>query len=181
MDIQALLTLAAVCCKNGRDELALQVLKQACECSEFSSVLNSSLQPALLGAPEFMGVEQCATVPCAEGGADGKLDGLDSYVDYVETTSPTTTKFGTAPNSENSINPSLHGTDSVALQQIVGLASAVYVQKQYLDDGEYIILDPQLSAIASAELDSYDEESLVSREQPSASEPLIPGRIRIKL
>uniref|UniRef100_A0AB39CEJ6 Uncharacterized protein n=1 Tax=Pseudomonas phage HRDY3 TaxID=3236930 RepID=A0AB39CEJ6_9VIRU len=181
MDIQALFSLAAMCCKNGRDELALQVLKQACECPEFSSVLNCSLQPALDAAPDFMGAVQGAPVPCAEGGADGKLDGLDSFVDYVDKPSPDVAKFGTAPNSENSISPSLHGNDGVAFRQIVGVASAIYAQKQYLDDGEHIILDPQLSAIASVDLEPFDDESLVARESPKASEPLIPGRIRIKL
>lgn len=177
MDIQALFSLAALCCKNGRDELAVQVLKQICDCDEFSSILNSSLAPALTGvsAPE------CATVPLAESGNEGQVDGLDSYVDYVEQTSPTVTKFGTAPNSENSINPSLHGTDSVALRQIMSMASAVYAQKQYLEEGETIILDPQLSAFASVDLEPYDDESLVIREKPKAMQPLTPGRIRITL
>jgi len=180
MDIQALLSLAAICCKNGRDELAVQVLKQACACPEFSSVLNSSLMPTLSCAPGILSADGCQA-GTAEGSTEGQVDGLDSFTSYVETTSPTTTKFGTAPNSENSMNPSLHGTDSVALQQIVGLASAVYAQKQYLEDGETIIVDPQLSAFASVDLEPLDEESLVSREPAGASEPLIPGRIRIKL
>ena len=184
MDTQALFSLAAFCCKTGRKELALQVLEQVCNSPDFSSVLNSSLMPAMQCAPEFFGVSDCATaptVPVAEGCAEGKVDGLDSFTDYVEQTGPTTTKFGTAPNSENSISPSLHGTDSVALGQILGLASAVYAQKQYLEDGEIFIVDPQLSAFASADLEPYDDESLVVRETPRASEPLIPGRIRIKL
>ena len=179
MDIQALFSLAALCCKNGRDELALQALKQACNCPEFSSVLNSSLTPAFDCAPAIQSAVSCQTAP-AEGSAEGQVDGLNSFTDYVETTAPTTTKFGTAPNSENSINPSLHGTDSVALQQIVGLASAIYAHKQYLEEGESIILDPKLSAFASVDLEPYDEESLVSRTAV-ASKPLIPGRIRIKL
>jgi hypothetical protein len=177
MDIQALFSLAALCCKNGRDELAIQVLKQICDCDEFSSVLNSSLMPALNG----VSAPDCATVPIAESGNEGQVDGLDSYVDYVEETSPTVTKFGTAPNSENSINPSLHGTDSTALRQILSIASAVYVQKQYLEEGEVIILDPQLSAFASVDLEPYDDESLVVRGKPQAMQPLIPGRIRITL
>lgn len=178
MDIQALFSLAALCCKNGRDELAVQVLKQICDCDEFSSILNSSLLPALTCAPVQ---DQCSTVPLAEGGNEGQVDGLDSFVDYVEQTSPTVTKFGTAPNSENSINPSLHGTDSVALRQIMSMASAVYAQKQYLEEGEVIILDPQLSAFASVDLEPYDDESLVIRAPAQAMQPLIPGRIRIPL
>lgn len=177
MDIQALFSLAALCCKNGRDELAVQVLKQVCASDEFSSILNSSLMPTLTG----VATPECATVPIAESGNEGQVDGLDSFVDYVEQTSPTVTKFGTAPNSENSINPSLHGTDSVALRQIMSIASAVYAQKQYLEDGEQIILDPQLSAFASVDLEPYDDESLVIRVKPQAMQPLIPGRIRITL
>lgn len=177
MDIQALFSLAALCCKNGRDELAVQVLKQICDCDEFSSILNSSLMPVMTAVPS----QECATVPVAEGGSEGHVDGLDSYVDYVEQTSPTVTKFGTAPNSENSINPSLHGTDSVALRQILSMASAVYAQKQYLEEGETIILDPQLSAYASVDLEPYDDESLVIRQAPKVMQPLIPGRIRITL
>jgi len=175
MDIQALFTLAAMCCKNGRNELALQVLEQACNCEEFSEVLNSSLQPAL---------QSCgpAQVGCNEAsGADGDgMDGFNSYVDDVNVMMPTANRVGKASPAENTWSPSLHGNDSAALGQIISMASAIHAHKRFLYDGESIIVDPQLSAFASVDLEPYDEESLV-RKTPEAHVPLQPGRVTIKL
>lgn len=170
MDIQALFSLAAMCCKNGRDELALQVLKQACECPEFSSILNSSLNPAI-----------SCQVKVAEGADGDGVDGLNSYVDNIDNIPPDNTKFGTAPISENTINPSLHGNDQVALGQVMAIASAVFSQKQYLEEGETLVLTPQIAAYASVDVEPYDDESLVLRRPPKVSTPLRPGRIRITL
>lgn len=175
MDIQALFTLAALCCKNGRNELALQVLEQACNCEEFSSVLNSSLQPAF---------QSCgpAQVGCNEAsGADGDgMDGFNSYVDDVNVMMPNANHGGTSP-SENTWSPSLHGNDSSALGQIVSIASAVHAHKRFLEDGESLIVDPQLLAISSSvDLEPYDDESLV-RKNHEVSVPLQPGRVTIKL
>ncbi|MND92227.1 hypothetical protein D3C80_843790 [compost metagenome] len=177
MDTNALLYLAAMCCKNGRNELALQVLQQACNSDEFSSLLSSSLQPLATCMP------QAVTQGCVAEGKDGDgADGLNSYVDNIDSVPPTNTVFGTAPISENTISPSLHGNDQVAFGQVVAMASAVFTQKQYLEDGEYLLIDPQISAFASVDVEPYDPESLAIRqEKPKVTTPLQPGRIRIKL
>lgn len=173
MDIQALFTLAAMCLKNGRKELALQVLEQACNCEEFSNVLNSSLQPAMQSCSPHVGCNEAS-------GADGDgMDGFNSYVDHIGVLPPTTAIVGGAPSSENTMNPSLHGNDNAALSQILTIASTVYSQKRYLYDGESIIVDPQMSAMASVELENYDDESLVRK--PEVHVPLQPGRIKITL
>lgn len=177
MDIQALLALAAICNKNGRKELALAVLDQACNCDEFSTITNS-LQPALNGQLIGYGENQAGIDP--GNGSEGRMDGFDSYVDEVNKVAPRTQKVGGGVSpSENSFAPSIHGSDSVALGHIISIASAVYSQKRYLHDGDELIVDPQIQATA-ADLDPYDENELVHVNR-TVNPPLKPGRVRIKM
>lgn len=175
MDIQALLLLAAHCCSNGRDAIALEILKQASQCEGFADQLNSCIAPAKtvsLDKPEQM---------VADGGNEGTgIDGLDNFVDYVDNMPNRSARVGGAPASENTFNPSLHGNDSVALGQVLSIASAVFSQRQFLHDGDELIVDPQLGAFASDALDAYDDEALV-RVNVEKTEPRKPGRITIKL
>lgn len=177
MDIQALLLLAAYCCKNGRENIALDILRQAAQCDEFSNQLNSCIAPV---TP----VAACTNVSgdmIADGGNEGTgIDGLDNFVDYVDNMPNRAARVGGAPASENTFSPSLHGNDTVALGQVLSIASAVFTQKQFLHDGDELIVDPQIGAFASDALDAYDDEALV-RVNVEQTEPRKPGRITIKL
>ena len=176
MDIQALLLLAAHCCKNGREQIALEILKQASQCEDFNDQLNKCISPVT--QPVSLEKTECMV---ADGGNEGTgIDGLDNFVDYVDNMPNRAARVGGAPASENTFSPSLHGNDSVALGQVLSIASAVFSQRQFLHDGDELIVDPQLGAFASDALDAYDDEALV-RVNVEQTEPRKPGRITIKL
>jgi len=173
MDISALLYLAAHCCKNGREQIALDILKQAAECDGFNDGFTKCLAPTMPVA--------CNGDMVADGGNEGSgVDGLDNYNSYVDNMPNRAPMVGGAPVSENTLNPSLHGNDGVALAQVLSIASAVFAQNQFLHDGDELIVDPQLGAFASDALDAYDDEALV-RVNVEKTETLKPGRITIKL
>lgn len=169
MDIQALFALAAYCCKNGKKELAMQVLEQACACEDFDTTFTKSVQTSYPAA-----------IPQGTAGMDtGGTDGFDSYVDDVAVLPPTNLQVGGAPVSENTLSPSLHGADNMSLGQAIAIASAVSAHKRFLEHGETLCVDPRLLATASAPLDPYDDDLLV-RKQPDVTQ-LQPGRIKIKI
>lgn len=179
MDIQALLYMAAMCCKNGRKDLACSILEQACNDASFSDGFNRSVQPVFPAS-------QTLTAPACDNtatGNEGGLDGLDSFVADKGEIMPT--PQGDMPASENTWNPSLHGDDAVALGQVIAVASAVFGQSMYLYEGEDIIVDPSYAATASDVLELYDDHALVpSVATASASEKpatLKPGRLTITL
>jgi hypothetical protein len=176
MDIQALLLLAAYCCKNGRDTVALDILKQASQCDDFASQLSNCIAPATPGCANPASGDMVA-----DGGNEGSgIDGLDNFVDYVDNMPNRAARVGGVPASENTFSPSLHGDDTVAFGQVLSIASAVFSQKLYLHDGDELIVDPQLGAFASDALDAYDDEALV-RVNVEKTETLKPGRITIRL
>lgn len=181
MDINALLSLAALCCKQGRKELALAVLEQACNCEEFPSLMANSVNNIFPQNNVAYGESQPRGIDAGNGN-EGHLDGLDSYVDEVNKVPQLTRKVGGGvPESENTLNPSLHGTDSVALGQIISIASAAFAQKRYLEDGESLLVDPGYQALASSdELEMYDEHALSTKNR-KVNPPLKPGRVRIPL
>lgn len=173
MDTSALLFLAAHCCKNGRENIALDILRKAAECEDFNDCFTKCLAPALPIASSGEMV--------ADGGNEGSgVDGLDNYSGYVDDMPNRSAMVGGVPASENTLNPSLHGNDSVAFGQVLSIASAVFAQKQFLHDGDELIVDPQLGAFASDALDAYDDEALV-RVNVEKTGTLKPGRITIKL
>lgn len=178
MDIQALLLLAAHCCKNGREQIALDILKQAAQCDDFATSLTNCISP-VAATPGC--ASPAAGQMVADGGdGEGTIDGLSNYTDYVDNMPNRAARVGGVPASENTFNPSLHGNDSVAFGQVLSIASAVFAQKQFLHDGDELIVDPQLGAFASDALDAYDDEALV-RVNVEQTETLKPGRIKIRL
>lgn len=173
MDIQALLYLAAHCCASGRDSVALDILRKAAECEGFNEGLTKCIAPAAPCVP--------AGTMVADGGNEGSgIDGLSNYTDYVDNMPNRSAMVGGVSPSENTLNPSLHGNDSVAFGQVLSIASAVFVQNQFLHDGDELIVDPHIGAFASDALDAYDDEALV-RVNVEKTETLKPGRITIKL
>lgn len=186
MDIQALLMLAAMCNKQGRKELALSILDQVCGDAGFGDCFNSAVQPVANAVPNLAVpvTAQIATPACDSSiptvGNEGGLDGLDSFVADKGEIMPV--PQGDMPSSENTWNPSLHGDDSVALGQVIAVASAIYAQQKYLYEGETIEVDPHLMATASDALEPYDDHALVptvARSENPAS--LKPGRLTIKI
>ena len=176
MDIQALLYMAAMCSKNGRKELALNILEQVCGDATFNDGFNRCVQPAFPAS-------QTLTAPACNAamGNEGGIDGLDSFVSDKGEIMPSTQ--GDMPGSENTWNPSLHGDDAVALGQVIAVASAVYAQSKYLYEGEDIIVDPQYAATASDVLEPYDDHALVPTTASAKVKPatLKPGRLTIKI
>lgn len=176
MDIQALLYLAAHCCASGRDAIALDILRKAAECDGFNDGLTKCIAPATPGC-----ANPAAGQIVADGGNEGSgIDGLSNYTDYVDNMPNRSAMVGGVSPSENTLNPSLHGNDSVAFGQVLSIASAVFVQNQFLHDGDELIVDPHIGAFASDALDAYDDEALV-RVNVEKTETLKPGRITIKL
>lgn len=186
MDTLALLTLAALCCKNGRNELSLSILQQACKADDFSALLSNCIDVARdtgpsAPIPDTGCTNNASGDMVADGGNEGSgIDGLDNFVDYVDNMPNRAARVGGVPASENTFSPSLHGDDTVAFGQVLSIASAVFSQKLYLHDGDELIVDPQLGAFASDALDAYDDEALV-RVNVEKTETLKPGRITIRL
>ena len=155
MDAKTLICFAMMAAKQGRQQLACDILKHACECEN---------------ASEFVSF-----------GQDGQgIDGLNSYVDEVSRrSSPAMIGGGVSP-SDNTIAPSLHGngannsemrfnayaSDDEALSYAVAVASSAVMQSRFIDDGDILLFESPLNiAEASA---TYEK-------------PLQPGRISITI
>lgn len=117
---------------------------------------------------------------CQLMGQAATLDGFDSYVSEIIRRPMNSALVGGAPRGENTIAPSLHGSqDSLGLA--VAIASNIYTHNSYLDDDEVLEFSPSTEALAYAsgnDSDFIDDDELVSvsTDEPKASF----GRIEIK-
>src|SRR5690606_16486053 len=166
MDVKTFMACAALAIKENRDELALEILRSARKCQDFEDCVYGMLQQRSSG--------EVASVGCDGMG----IDGFNSYVtDKHPTSTPGLNSHVGVPASENTIAPSLHGNDQVAFAKVVAVASAVSQQRTYLTEGDEIILDPHIEAVAADVYDDLDDNELVA----VASSQVKPGRIRIQL
>lgn len=145
MDAKTLLALSLLWVRAGNTDKALEYLREASNCPDSREFCEKHFLNAMSVANE------------------SGQQSLDQYVDNIDKFGPSLSPRTGTNVSDNTLCPSNHGANDV-FTNILSVATASYGQKRYLNEGDEIILLPDVALASTDNLLPYDAKSISTAE-----------------